>query len=254
MARTVADVALLDAIISGAGAPPVLPALRGIRLGIPRVPFYEDLDPELATVIMAALAQLEAAGCILVPADLPDLASLSRAAGAISYYEQSRDLDAYLAAAGSVLSTRDVAARIASPDVRAIFDTDVLGATAVTADSYRQAMDVHRPRLQAAYERHFRELRLDALALPTTALPARPIGEDQDVELNGRRVPTFATFLRNTRVMTIAGIPGLSIPAGLTASGLPVGLELDAPAGADRGLLGLGIAVEAVLGCLRPPA
>ncbi len=253
MARTVADVALLDAVIVGGAAPPVALPLRGVRLGIPRLPFYEDLDPELAAVIGAALAKLESAGCVLVPADLPELAALSKAAGAISYYEQSRDLDAYLRAAGSELSTRDVAAGIASPDVRAIFETDVLGATAITPQAYRQAMDYHRPRLQDAYARHFRDLRLDALALPTTALPARPIGEDQDVELNGRRAPTFATFLRNTRVMTIAGIPGLSVPAGLTTAGLPVGLELDAPAGTDRLLLGLGVAVEAALGPLKPP-
>jgi Asp-tRNA(Asn)/Glu-tRNA(Gln) amidotransferase A subunit family amidase len=253
MARTVADVALLDAVISGAAAPPVVPALRGVRLGVPQVPFYEDLDPELAAVIEAALEKLVAAGCVLIPADLPELASLSRAAGAISYYEQPRDLDAYLAAASGGLSTREVAAGIASPDVRAIFETDVLGATAISEQAYRQAMDDHRPRLQAAYARHFDDLRLDALALPTTVLPARPIGEDRDVELNGRRVPTFATYLRNTRIMTIAGIPGLSLPAGLTAAGLPVGLELDAPAGTDRALLGLGMAVEAVLGCLPSP-
>lgn len=253
LARTVADVALLDAVIAGARMPPEPPRLKGLRIGIPRTPFYEDLDPELAEVIARALAQLREAGCILVEADMPQLAKLSAAAGAISYYEQSRDLDAYLKAAGSSLTTRDVAAQIASPDVRAIFDTDVLGAAAITAQAYREAMEEHRPRLQAAYARHFREQNVAAIALPTTALPARPIGHDREVELNGRRVPTFATFLRNTRIMTIAGIPGLSVPAGLTASGLPVGLEFDAPAGTDRALLGIGMAVEAVLGRLPPP-
>jgi indoleacetamide hydrolase len=253
LARTVADVALLDAVIAGTRVPAEPPRLKGLRIGIPRTPFYEDLDPELAEVIARALVQLREAGCILVEADMPQLAKLSAAAGAISYYEQSRDLDAYLKAAGSSLTTRDVAAQIASPDVRAIFDTDVLGAAAITAQAYREAMEEHRPRLQAAYARHFREQNVAAIALPTTALPARPIGHDREVELNGRRVPTFATFLRNTRIMTIAGIPGLSVPAGLTASGLPVGLEFDAPAGTDRALLGIGMAVEAVLGRLPPP-
>ena len=253
LARTVADVALLDAVIAGARAPPVPPRLKGLRLGIPRVPFYLDLDPQLAAVITSALERLSDAGCVLVEADLPDLARLSAAAGAISYYEQSRDLDAYLKAAGSPLTTRDVAAQIASPDVREIFETDVLGATAITAQAYGEAIHEHRPRLQAAYARYFSEHRVAAIALPTTALPARPIGQDREVELNGRRVPTFATFLRNTRVMTIAGIPGLSLPAGLTSSGLPVGLELDAPSGADRALLGIGMAVESLLGLLPPP-
>jgi len=253
IARTVADVALLDAVIVGDARPLRAPRLRGLRIGIPRDPFFADLDPELAAVIAGALARLREAGCILVPADMPDLAGLSAAAGAISYYEQSRDLDAYLAAAGSPLRTRDVAMQIASPDVAAIFESDVLGSAAITLAAYREAMEHHRPRLQAAYDAHFREQRLAAIALPTTVLPARPIGEDRDVELNGRRVPTFATYLRNTRIMTIAGIPGLSLPAGLTAAGLPVGIEFDAAAGGDRALLGIGLAVEAVLGRLPPP-
>lgn len=254
MARTVADVALLDALITGDD--PALPArpLAGLRIGVPRHPFYDDLDAELAAVIAAALARLQDAGCVLVEADIADLDRLSApAAGAISYYEQSRDLDAYLAAAGSALTTREIAREIASPDVRAIFATDVLGPQAVTKDAYRAAMQVHRPRLQAAYRDHFRRYDLAAIALPTTALPARPIGEDATVQLNGRAVPTFATFLRNTRVMTTAGIPGLTVPAGLTAAGLPVGLELDAPAGTDRALLSLGLAVEALLGRLPAP-
>ena len=254
MARAVADVALLDAVVTGDD--PVLEArpLAGLRIGVPRRPFYDDLDTELAAVIGAALARLQDAGCVLVEADIADLDQLSAAtAGAISYYEQSRDLDAYLRRAGSALTTREIASEIASADVRAIFATEVLGAQAITTADYRAALHVHRPRLQAAYRDHFRRHDLVAIAVPTTPLPARPIGDDATVQLNGRSVPTFATYLRNTRVMTTAGIPGLSIPAGLTTSGLPVGLELDAPAGADRALLALGVAVEGVLGCLPPP-
>ncbi len=254
IARTVADVALLDGVITGTMTAPPVPELSGLRLGVPRQPYYVDLDPSLSAVIESALRRLREAGCVLVEADLPNLARLSAAASAISYYEQSRDLDAYLQASGSALTTAEVARAIASADVRAIFETDVLGATAITADAYRAAMDVHRPRLQVEYREYFREHAVDAIVLPTTALPARPIGEDSTVELNGRRVPTFATYLRNTRIMTIAGIPGLSLPAGQTAAGLPVGLEFDAPAGGDRALLGLGMAVEAVLGHLPPPA
>ena len=49
---------------------------------------------------------------------------------------------------------------------------------------------------------------------------------------------------RNTHVTGVLGTPGLSIPAGLTAQGLPVGLEFDALPGHDSELLALGIAVE----------
>jgi len=255
IARTVADVALLDGVITGAQAGLSSASLKGARIGVPRSPFFEDVDPAVAAVVASALRALRDAGCVLVDADMPDIARLSSAAaGAISYYEQSRDLDAYLRAAGSSLTTRDIADQIASPDVRSIFETDVLGASAITEQAYREAMQVHRPRLQAAYRDYFRMHDVVAIALPTTVLPARPIGDDTEVELNGRKVPTFATFLRNTRIMTTAGIPGLSLPAGLAPSGLPVGLEFDGPDGSDRALLGFGLAVEAVLGRLPPPS
>jgi indoleacetamide hydrolase len=71
--------------------------------------------------------------------------------------------------------------------------------------------------------------------------------------LNGATVPTFATFIRNTGPSSVAGIPGLSLAAGLTPAGLPVGMELDAPEGSDRRLLALGLAIEAMLPTPPPP-
>lgn len=57
-------------------------------------------------------------------------------------------------------------------------------------------------------------------------------------------MPTFVTFIRNTAPGSFAGLPGLTIPMGVTSSGLPAGLALDAPAGTDRALLSVGLAVE----------
>jgi mandelamide amidase len=58
---------------------------------------------------------------------------------------------------------------------------------------------------------------------------------------------------RNIAPGSTAGIPGLVAPAGLTRDGLPVGIELDAPQGTDRGLLALGRAVEGILGKVPAP-
>jgi len=63
-----------------------------------------------------------------------------------------------------------------------------------------------------------------AMVFPTTPLPAAKIGEDDTVELNGVPVPTFGTFIRNLCPGSAAGLPGLTLPAGLTKAGLPVGL------------------------------
>jgi mandelamide amidase len=71
--------------------------------------------------------------------------------------------------------------------------------------------------------------------------------------LNGKEVPTFQTFIRNTDPGSNAGIPGLTVPIGLTRDGLPVGIEFDGPAGSDRDLLGLGLATENLVGRLPAP-
>ena len=58
---------------------------------------------------------------------------------------------------------------------------------------------------------------------------------------------------RNIASGSTTGIPGLVIPAGLDADGLPVSIELDGPAGSDQRMLQLGLAIEQVLGHLPAP-
>jgi mandelamide amidase len=111
-----------------------------------------------------------------------------------------------------------------------------------------------RPALVARYAECLRRDRLDALVLPTTPLPARPVGHDDDVELNGRRVGTLAAYLRNTDPTAFAGLPSISVPAGCTASGLPVGLSFDGLPGADTSLLALAAAFEQLVGPMPPVA
>ena len=64
------------------------------------------------------------------------------------------------------------------------------------------------------------------------------------VEVNGKSMPTFTTYIRNTDPGSNAGIPGISLPALVSSAGPPVGLELDGPIGSDRDLLGLALAIE----------
>ena len=88
---------------------------------------------------------------------------------------------------------------------------------------------------------------------PIKPLPARPIGKDKKVELNGKNVSTLFTYLRNSRPASTAGIPGLSVPFGITAHGLPVEIEFETLAGEDRKLLGLALAAEHVFAHIPPP-
>jgi len=255
MGRSVADVALLDAVITGTEpAAPV--ALAGLRLGVPPS-FWAGLDSALAPVVVQARERLAAAGAVMVEAEIPGLFELNaKVSMPLALHEPIEDIPAYLAATGIAgVTLADIARQVASPDVAGVFGAVM--ADAFGAD-YPQAMAVHRPALQALYARHFAEHALDAILFPTTPLPAVPIdpvaGSGTVSIDGGPPVDTFGTFIRNTDPGSNAGIPGLSIPAGLTAGGLPVGIEIDGPVGSDRRLLGIGLSIEALLGPLPPPA
>lgn len=251
LARSVADCALLDAVVTGSSPAPATP-LDGVRLGVPRGHFWQALDGETARLLEAALGRLKDAGAVLVEADVPDVARLDQDAGfPIALYETVVDLDAYLGSHGSSLRYRELVAQCASPDVAGLLQS-LHGEGAVPEAGYRHALDVLRPQLQAAFRDHFARHEVAAIVFPTTPLPAASIGDDETVLLNGERVPTFPTFIRNSSPGSVAGIPGISLPAAMTAAGLPLGLELDGPAGSDARLLALAVAVESVLP--KPPA
>jgi mandelamide amidase len=254
MARTVADIALLDGVITGAGALPVL-TLNGLRIGLP-APLWDGLERQVDDVARAALSRLEAAGVVFVPVAMNELEQLNgMVGGPLAIHEARDDVLAWLVANDAPVKTvADLAARIASPDVRAIYDSvlaDALGA------HYAAALNHWRPRLQQYMAATFAGERLDALLFPTTRLAAVPIDDlsgSSTVSIDGAPpLDTMEAFLRNTDPASTSGIPGLSLPAGMTASGLPVGLELDGPLGDDRRLLAIGVAFEQVLGAVPAP-
>jgi mandelamide amidase len=247
LTRSVADARLLDAVLAADDAEEGPMGLAGLRVGVPRTPYYADLDAELAVVVEAALAALAAAGAELVDVDLTEVAAINaRCAHEIVLYEAPRELALFLALRRLPVGLRELVAQVGGAQERAALEAQ-LGPDAVDADTYRHALVVERPRLQDAYARAFAAARLDVLALPTTPVPAPRLEDDVELELNGRRVPTFQTLIRNTDASSTAGLPCLSIPAGDTPAGLPVGLELVGPVGTDRRLLRIGEAAEAAL-------
>lgn len=118
-----------------------------------------------------------------------------------------------------------------------------------------------RAQLQKLYKDYFAAQGVECVLFPMTLLVAPKIdpvnGSHQlsyttgGVEQTGK--DTFGTCIRNTDPCTNAAIPSLSIPAGLTAGRLPVGMEIDGPLGTDSNLLAIGMGIEAVWGSLAAP-
>ncbi len=253
MTRSVEDAILLDRLMSGDASRPAPVAARGLRLGLPEAYFGENCDPDVTAAMADAVAALTAAGVILIRADMPGIGAANAAVSfPIALFEFMRDLPEYLALHNTGVGMREIAWGAGSPDVRGLVES-LLGEGAVPEAAYRQAIGADRPRLQKLYADYFASHGVDAIVFPASPMTARPIGEDETVELNGERVPTFASFIRNTEPGSNAAIPGVSIPIGLSSTGLPIGLELDGPAGSDARLLAVALALEGIVGVKSKP-
>jgi len=226
-----------------------------VRLGVVRAYWYQDLDPEVERVTMAALARLQAAGVELVESDLPGLARLiDLITEPVQNHDVRRALAAYLREFHAGVSFEQLVDQ-ASPDIQAIFRRYVLpgGADFVSEAAYAAIRDTHLPHLKSLYREYFARTAVTAIVFPATMVPALPIGPEQDVTIRGHRIPFETAIARNIAPGSTAGLPGLVLPAGLTSTGLPVAIELDGPAGTDRALLALGVSVAAVLGSIPAP-
>lgn len=254
MAVAMADVELMDRVIAGA-APARAANLRSVRLGLAQ-PFLANLDADTRAAFDSALGKLRAAGVTIVDVQMPDLMALNGKVGfPLALYEAYDDVSAYLATYHTGVSIQQLAAQIASPDVKATYEGLVIprklpgpnNSVVDAAPVYRAAMQTDRPALARLYADTFARHRLDALVFPTVPHIA-PAANPQASSLE-----TFLLFIQNTDPGSNAGIPGLQVPMGMGAtSGLPVGLELDGPAGSDRRLLAIGLAMEPVLGRVPP--
>jgi indoleacetamide hydrolase len=254
-ARNVTDLALFDSVAANDGEPVKTGSLQGLRLGVVRDYWFGGLDPEVERLTDLALERLRSAGAHIIETELPGLQSLiSQTTEQIQNHDVRVALTRFLHDYGAKPTFEQVVGQ-ASPDIQAIFRDSVLpgGASFVSEQTYTAARDVHLPALRRLYADYFARTRVAAIVLPTTMAPAPLIGEDDSVEIRGKKVSFFTVVGRNIGPGSTAGLPGLVLPAGLTRSGLPVGIEFDGPAGSDRALLALGLSLERALGGIPAP-
>lgn len=256
MARDLADVAAADAAVTGDDALPDVPLAR-VRLGVPRRPFWHDLDREVAGICEGALRRIAEAGVTLVETESGAFgAADAQTSMAVTLFEFGPALRDYLRDQGAGITYEDVVSAIASGDVRAL---EALART-VSAGNYARAVRTALPALRREYRDYFATDRLDGCIFPTVPVVAPPIAAAASgrIRINGVDQPggpaaLFATVIRNLDANSLAGIPAVAFPAGLTRGGLPVGLEIDGPVGSDRVLLAIGGAIERLLGRIPPP-
>jgi aspartyl-tRNA(Asn)/glutamyl-tRNA(Gln) amidotransferase subunit A len=194
-------------------------SVEGMRLGVP-AQGTAGADPAVAVAFQAALASLRRLGVVVSEIDEPDAADFAVAN-----------------AAGLVISRCEAAAYHEPWLARRALYTNEVGeqldeARQVSAAEYLQAQRWRfdfRRRMLALCER------FDALALPTTKIPAPfPDGSEE----------LLLVLSENCIPWSLLGFPAVSLPCGVAPGNLPLGLQLVAAPFADRLLLSLASAFE----------
>ncbi|MBI2993192.1 MAG: amidase [Gammaproteobacteria bacterium] len=245
-ARDVRDIVIFDSVLTGLPASPKPVSLDGVRLGVPRTYFYEGVASEASIVIENTLVALEESGAILAEADIRDAKTLiEQTFMPILFHDTYGVLDAWFKSVGvsggletilveAGLRIREAYTTVLSPD----------GPSAIPREVYENAINVARPALKQAIQRYFADNRLDAMIVPATLCAAPLIGEENETTIDGRKVSIFDALGHNAVLAPSCGLPALTVPAGLTKSGLPVAIEVDVLAGGDEKLLALGLGIR----------
>ncbi len=84
----------------------------------------------------------------------------------------------------------------------------------------------------------------DVLVLPVSQVPPFPADQEFPSDINGSPMETYLDWMRSAYFITVTGCPAISLPTGDDVDGLPVGIQIVAPHGADRRLLEIAAAIE----------
>jgi mandelamide amidase len=252
-ARSVEDCILLDQVVTDEQAaefPGGGHGLKGARLAFAPRQFLDLVDAEVETRFREVVRRLQDAGAEVVEVDLgDDFNTLIQTAtwgifahetmGAISEFLRRHDIPTTFEAIYEGLK----------PQLRQAWGHIVLpgGAGATSAEAYQTALNLSRPEIQRRLNTAFVSHGALVILQPTTPCVAPLIEEQATVHIAGQEV-SYLTLANHTVSASSVGLPGISLPVGLSRAGLPIGLELDASLGSDQALLDLGRRIEGVLG------
>ena len=219
--------------------------LNGLKIGIPKEFFGEGLDPEVAAAVNNGIAKLKEAGAETVEISLPHTEYGVAAYYIIAPAEASSNLARY---DGVKYGYRDHDQETLMEMYRHTrsqgFGEEVkrriiIGTYALSSgyyDAYYKKASQVRTLITEDFNKAFEQC--DVLVSPVTPSPAWKIGEKVDDPLS-MYLSDILTISTN-----LAGLPGISVPCGISASGLPIGMQIQASHFAEEKLFNVAYALE----------
>jgi len=211
--------------------------LQGIKIGVARDYFGAGVDAGVGAAVEAALREYEKLGATLVDISLPNSAQAIAAYYVIAPAEASSNLARYDGvryghACSEPKSLEDLYTRSRSEGFGAEVQRRILVGTYALSAGYYDAYYLRAQRVRRLIANDF------ATAFKSVHLIAGPTAPSVAFKLGEKTADPLAMYAAdvNTVAVNLAGLPAISVPAGFSA-GLPVGLQLIAPAFAEGALL-----------------
>jgi aspartyl-tRNA(Asn)/glutamyl-tRNA(Gln) amidotransferase subunit A len=218
--------------------------VAGLRIGVPEDYFGAGLDPEVKAKVLAGIALLEKLGCKRVPLKMPHTNYAIATYYIVATAEASSNLARYdgvrygLRVQGNTLMDmyRKTRERGFGPEVK----RRIMLGTYALSSGYYDAYYLHAQKVRSLIARDFSTAfeKVDVILTPTAPTPAFKLGE--------KTADPLAMYLADIYTVTgsLAGVPGISVPCGKTAAGLPIGMQIFASHFAEGRILQLARAFE----------
>jgi len=200
--------------------------IKGFKIGIPKEYFIEGIDPEVSLAVKKAIEVIEKCGGQCIDISLPHTQYSVAVYYIIAPAEASSNLARYdgVKYGFRIADARDLAEMYQKTRMQG-FGAEVkrrimIGTYALSAgyyDAYYGKASQVRALIRQDFDKAFKQC--DIIITPTTPTPAFKIGEKTDDPLQMYLSDIF------TISTNLAGIPGISVPCGFTAAGLPIGVQ-----------------------------
>jgi aspartyl-tRNA(Asn)/glutamyl-tRNA(Gln) amidotransferase subunit A len=222
--------------------------VKGKRFGIPKKLFFEEIHPDTQKVMDDALRVIKELGGSLKEVEVKNMDIATPTGFNIVLAEVPYLMEDYFKSFDPEATIEKYADQF-GPDVK----PPIVGSKSKPVPGYVYAKSVRedRNKMIAGFEEAM--FGIDALLLPTTPLPASKIGEDQETELLGKKVNTFLTFIKNCDPISVVGYPAITVPAGYSQTGLPIGLQIVTRPWEEYKLIGLAYDFEQTTKIRKPP-